>query len=409
MKIGLLTQEYHTGDNRFGGVGRAFAKIAHGLVQQGHEVTVYVQDRSSAEVEERPGLRIVRVAPRSRLHWRLRALIPKLPAYFRGRIWHREVNAALEYRILQDYRGGRIEVLLTNRGVTAPVLMVGRKLPNVVRLQYSRIDTLRVDRAPVRLLDRRLQHVERRAVRNATCVYAPSKFVADHIAEKTGRSAVVIPTPMFNLEKPADFASVKANHALPDRYALYWGSFRHCKGVKYLADAIPGALAASPGLHMVMVGSREQRDSDPHGLEPYILSRAASCRDRLHLLPSLDQPELFAIIRHARLCVLPSILDNLPNTLLEAMHFGRVVVATRGASLDEVIEDGRDGFLVPPRDAEALAEAMSRAAGLSDEERTVMGRAAAEKIAAVCDPERAIRLVADLCRQAVETWKRNAA
>jgi glycosyltransferase involved in cell wall biosynthesis len=54
--------------------------------------------------------------------------------------------------------------------------------------------------------------------------------------------------------------------------------------------------------------------------------------------------------------VLPSLADNLPNALLESMGLGKVVVGTKGSSFDEVIEDGKDGFLVDAGNVNKLAE-----------------------------------------------------
>ena len=48
----------------------------------------------------------------------------------------------------------------------------------------------------------------------------------------------------------------------------------------------------------------------------------------------------------------------MPNVVLEAMASGRPVVATAIAGLDEIVEAGRTGILVPPRDPRALAGAI---------------------------------------------------
>lgn len=70
-----------------------------------------------------------------------------------------------------------------------------------------------------------------------------------------------------------------------------------------------------------------------------------------------DVPQILAC---CTLFVLPSEAEAMPNALLEAMAAGLPVVATRVGGVPEVVEDGVNGLLVPPRDPRALADAILR-------------------------------------------------
>jgi glycosyltransferase involved in cell wall biosynthesis len=65
-------------------------------------------------------------------------------------------------------------------------------------------------------------------------------------------------------------------------------------------------------------------------------------------------------IAEAAIYVLPSYREGTPRSVLEAMAMGRPVVTTDAPGCRETVEEGRNGFLVPPRDAGALEEAMER-------------------------------------------------
>ena len=83
----------------------------------------------------------------------------------------------------------------------------------------------------------------------------------------------------------------------------------------------------------------------------------------------------------ARLVVLPSIVDNLPNACLEAMGLGRPVIATSGSCFEQLIVSGHSGLLVPPGDVEQLADAIAGAWNLPDQRLEQIGHLAKEQIA----------------------------
>lgn len=97
------------------------------------------------------------------------------------------------------------------------------------------------------------------------------------------------------------------------------------------------------------------------------------------MIDNLPHRQLYPIVAGARLVVLPSLVDNLPNACLEAMGLGRAVIGTAGASFEELITDGVNGFLAPPNDPEGLAEKMI--AAWIDPRLEEIGEAAKQRIA----------------------------
>ncbi|MEM6710014.1 MAG: glycosyltransferase family 4 protein [Pseudomonadota bacterium] len=100
-----------------------------------------------------------------------------------------------------------------------------------------------------------------------------------------------------------------------------------------------------------------------------------------------DVPEL---LREAHVVVLPSYREGLPKTLLEASAAGRPMIATDVPGCREVIRDGMNGILVPPRDPIALANAMRRL-GNSRDDRHRMGRAARVRAEALYNVDDVVR------------------
>ena len=86
----------------------------------------------------------------------------------------------------------------------------------------------------------------------------------------------------------------------------------------------------------------------------------------------------------ADLVAVPSIVDSngnvdgLPNALLEAMAAGKAIVASRVAGIPDVVADGVEGVLVPPKNAAPLRDALFRLAQ-DPQRRTELGAAAARR------------------------------
>jgi glycosyltransferase involved in cell wall biosynthesis len=73
-------------------------------------------------------------------------------------------------------------------------------------------------------------------------------------------------------------------------------------------------------------------------------------------------------------------LESMPRSLLEAMSFGLPALAARVFGIPELIDDGRTGLLVEPSSLRNATQGLNALLGLSDLERTSMGRVAREKI-----------------------------
>jgi glycosyltransferase involved in cell wall biosynthesis len=86
----------------------------------------------------------------------------------------------------------------------------------------------------------------------------------------------------------------------------------------------------------------------------------------VHFPGFLDRETTASALAAADVVAVPSIVDSggnvdgLPNTLLEALASGRPVVASRVAGIPDVLEDDRNGLLVPEKDPLALAAALRR-------------------------------------------------
>jgi glycosyltransferase involved in cell wall biosynthesis len=151
--------------------------------------------------------------------------------------------------------------------------------------------------------------------------------------------------------------------------ALFVGVLEHYKDIDGLAAAWRLAAPRVPEAKLQIVGK---------GTRGHVVERlVADLPDQTAWVPELSTAEVAAALDAVSLLVLPSRSEGMGRVLVEALCRGRPVVASRVGGIVDVITDGANGLLVPPRDPNALADALVRV--LSD-------RNLAERLAAGARP-----------------------
>lgn len=157
---------------------------------------------------------------------------------------------------------------------------------------------------------------------------------------------------------------------------LFVGRLEEAKGIRVLLDAFAALTVEYPELNLTLVG----HTADSENFARELQARGIANRIRLAGLLEYGEP-LFAEYNRALLIVLPSFSEGVPNVILEGMSAGCIGIGSAVGGIPDTIEDGRNGFLVPPGDAAALAAAIRRVLNASTPERLAMQQAAIEKAA----------------------------
>ncbi len=177
------------------------------------------------------------------------------------------------------------------------------------------------------------------------------------------------------LDGAGDAGGLRTELGIPLDVPLLGEIGRLCdvKGQRELIEA----LASLPETRLVLFGmDHEQGGAFQAGLE----RRAESLGVRDRVVFAGHRSDAARLLGELDVFVLPSWTEGLPLVVLEAMARRRPVVATPVGGTPEVVADGETGFLVPPRDPRALAEALRRL--LDDRElRERMGEAGRRRVA----------------------------
>ena len=155
----------------------------------------------------------------------------------------------------------------------------------------------------------------------------------------------------FAKAAPARRATREALGIQPDdELILAVANFKPQKDPLTLIEAMRRLARDRPRARLAIAGDGELRKDVENAI------RVGGLRDRVQLLGwRRDIPELMAA---CDLVALSSIFEGLPRSAVQAVAARRPFVGTRVDGTPEIIRDGKNGFLVPPRDPEALARAL---------------------------------------------------
>ena len=222
-------------------------------------------------------------------------------------------------------------------------------------------------------------------------VAAVSQASADGLQRHWLAPRVVIVPGGVDADELERAARIAPATPIPDRRPLVACLARHfrVKGVDVLVEAFPRVLESIPRAGLLLVGGGPDHD--------LLIARTEELGIRAAVTFTNRQTNPAPYLAAADLAVLPSRREGLPVSALEAFALGRAVVATAVGGTPDVVRDGETGWLVPPEDPPALADAIVSALSRPDEcaRRAQLGL---ELVARSYSMETMIDRIEDLCR-----------
>ncbi len=184
-----------------------------------------------------------------------------------------------------------------------------------------------------------------------TAAFAVSSRLSERLSPDGNRLPVI---PCSSLMHADFFHREDTCQTAPFRI-LFVGALRHEKSVDTLIEAVKSLQDGGYSVHLDVVGDGSEREA----LEQQASRSLAQGSFRFHGF--VTDPELLhqQYVR-ADIFVLCSVSEGLGRVILESMARGVPVVATHAGGIPDLIRDGENGMLVPPRNPHALAQAMER-------------------------------------------------
>jgi glycosyltransferase involved in cell wall biosynthesis len=190
------------------------------------------------------------------------------------------------------------------------------------------------------------------AMRRADGVRALSPFTASLAEEATGRKPVATFTTYFDLES----FTATPRQPLPADPAIAWiGVLERYKDPHTLAEAWRIAAPKVPEARLVVVGRGPR--------QPLVDQLVSEFPTRVRAVSWLEPPQVARLLDDSTLLALSSAegAEGVPRVIMEAFVRGRPVVATAVGGVPDIVEPGRNGFVVEPGNPEQFADALVRA------------------------------------------------
>jgi glycosyltransferase involved in cell wall biosynthesis len=153
---------------------------------------------------------------------------------------------------------------------------------------------------------------------------------------------------------------------------LFIGTWIDHQGIYALAEAFEQLLALRPLMQLTIADCAETEERVRHYF-------SAATQGSINVRPFISRAEMPELYAQHDIFILPSLVEGMPLVLLEAMASGLAVVTTESSGMTDLVEDGHDGLLTIPGDADSLTAAISSLCGNS-QLRHKLGCAAQEKM-----------------------------
>lgn len=188
----------------------------------------------------------------------------------------------------------------------------------------------------------------KRILKKSSKIAVSSEFVKkDFMKEYSEKVITITPAVDMDVFKPKNTSS--KNNLL---FVANLKKSEYYKGLNFLLEAIKIVKKQIPEIRLTIVGDGDYTNFYKSMVNDMSLEKNVSFSGRLSGI------ELTKKYQNTNILVLPSLFEATPNVLLEAMACKKPVIGTKVGGIPYVIDNGKDGLLVPQKDSQALADAI---------------------------------------------------
>ena len=416
MRIWILSTEIIS--EVAGGIARYIDNFIRLLGKSGNEVVLISRSSRAIDRDLYPGVRLIGVDPDSSsldqgVQSSQHSQLTETPNHVLDR------NSAFSFQmaataielatylplpdIIESQEYSALPYFLIQRRLTERTALSG--VPLLLHLHNSLFNLAFANQEPrYRFPQYWTGQMEKFCIYAADAILSPSHYLSRSIKTQLGiQSAIkVIPYPMADTALPATTTQPTRRHI------VYVGRLQLIKGVLPMLDGCDRLWRQGRNFELSLVGGDTFHWSKGTSVGAIIRHKyrhwiESGC---LKLMGEVPHGETMRLMREAWAVVVPSLVENFPNTCIEAMAAGQVVLAsTSGGQSEMVGTDNLSGFLFGWNQKGSFEEKLGRVLDLGNDERVRIGARASHRIRALCNPEDILKQRLSHYRKVIRTFK----
>ena len=362
-----------------GGISTYCYETVNMLFKNGHDVTVFVPNYSCTSIkrQEKQGYEIVYFNPNEFYTKSFLGHEANLSFAFSQVVKHQiEKHGAPDIIESQEYMGIAYYLLqfkkLNYTLFKDLKVVITLHAPSFLYLEYNQVNFYRMPYYWV-------GEMEKFCIIAADCLISPSKYLVDEIGKRMNFDT----SKVHIIKNPYSPSKKDNNKTIKQNKITFFGKLTPQKGSLELLKYFD-LLWVKGFLHpLYMIGGGDHF-YHPEGvfMNDFIHKKYKSRikSKLLRLLGSIPPDKLNDHLEDTHLVVIPSLVDNLPYTVLEAMGMGKIVLASIQGGQSEVINDAEDGFLFDHTQPDSFEKQIKHILNLSLENIEEIASKAKKKI-----------------------------
>ena len=360
MHIGFIVSHYpHKAFKQDGGLGTSVFNLVNALNNKGVRVSVFVYGQKTEFTITEENCTMYSISH------------PKAGGLFSWYTNRKQLNRFINKRIIED----KIDLIEAPdwTGITA---FMKFDIPLIIRFHGSDAYFCKLDGRKQKFKN---YFFEKSAVKRATAFVAPTTYAGDVTGKIFGLDANKIKTIHYGLQVE-NFVN-DTPEIFNENTILYIGTIIRKKGVLELAQIFNKVIETNPDAKLILIGSDapdlKTGSNSTYKLVEDLFSQEA--KKQANYLGKVPYAQVQEHMRSAHVCTFPSFAETLGMVTIESMALQKPVVNTSIGWAQELIDDGKNGYLVHPSDINLYASRIVEL--LNDKKKSIeMGKEARQKV-----------------------------